>query len=53
MTIADATCVIEVTYANPGDADRETSSNLKSAAYKLVKECVMNQGSGGLVRGLG
>ena len=53
MCVADATCIIETYYKNPGDADRETTGNLKSAAYKLMKECVMGQGRGGIVRGLG
>ena len=53
MSIGQALCTIEITYSDPGDADRETSGHFKRAAHKLVKECVMNQGRGGIVKGLG
>ena len=51
----DATCGITLTSTSqtPGEVDYETAKNFKDAAFILVNECVVKQGLGGVLRGLG
>lgn len=50
---ADATCAIQISSPNRDEIDRETASKFKEAASTIVNECVMKQGMGGLIKGLG
>ena len=51
--LANGRCVIEFNVTNPGVSDRASGLELRAAAYRVLRQCVMPLSRGGVITGVG